>query len=456
MIRAMSLQEVQKVTGGVIMNAAETAFNSVSIDTRTLQPNDLFIAISGPNFNGNKFVSAAVLKKAKAAIISEDLEIKLPVLKVNDTRIALGQIGAMNRGNSTACVIALTGSQGKTTVKEMVAKILSQCGDVHHTKGNLNNDFGVPLSLLEINAQHDFSVIEIGASGPGEVAYCVALAKPQVAHITNVAATHLEGFGDIEGVARAKGELWNGIKDGGVAVINIDDAFADQWRQSAKRSSIISISAEGNVNADYYVENVELNTDLSAGFTLHTPAGIEQIHIKLAGKHNVANALAAAALSMEAGANLKDVKNGLKLLMPVPGRMCNRPGLNSSIIIDDTYNASPASFRAAIDVLCALPGKKMLVIGDMGELGAETETAHSELGIYAREKGVDELFATGKLSKLAADNFGSKAIYKPERDLLVQHIIPALKEGVTLLVKGSRSMGMEKLVQLLIEKEGNP
>lgn len=456
MIRAMSLEEVQKVTGGVLNGASGTVFNSVSIDSRTLQPEDLFIAISGPNFNGNNFVNNAAQGKAAAAIISEEMNISLPVLKVNDTRIALGQIGAMNRENSTACVIALTGSQGKTTVKEMVAEILSQCGDVHYTRGNLNNDFGVPLSLLEINAQHDFSVIEIGASGPGEVAYCVALAKPQVAHITNVADTHLEGFGDIEGIARAKGELWDGIKEGGVAVINIDDTFAKQWCQRAEGKSLITISAKGNVNADYYIKKVALNTDLSADFILHTPAGKEAIHVALAGKHNTANALAAAALSMEAGAKLNDVKNALMRVKPVPGRLCKRAGLNSSTIIDDTYNASPASFRAAIDVLCTLPGRKMIAIGDMGELGADAEAAHSELGTYAREKGLDEFYATGKLSRLAASSFGEKAVYRSERNALAQQIIPCLNKGVVLLVKGSRSAGMEKLVQLLLEKEISP
>jgi UDP-N-acetylmuramoyl-tripeptide--D-alanyl-D-alanine ligase len=451
MIRPMSLQEVQKTTGGELLGA-DVLFNSVSIDSRTIKPGELFIAISGVNFNGNNFVADAEKKEAIAAIVSENIKTDLPILKVADTRKALGSIGAMNRKASTACVIALTGSQGKTTVKEMVADILAECGQVLSTKGNQNNDYGVPLSLLGINPEHDFAVIEIGASAPGEVAYCVALTQPQIAHVTNVAATHLEGFGDLAGVAKAKGELWDGIKEGGVAVINIDEDYSKTWCQRAEDKAVITISAKGKQAANYFLSEISLNNDLSTDFVLHAPAGIASIHLELAGIHNSANALAAAALSMEAGASLDNVCSGLEKVKAIPGRLFRKPGLNSSTIIDDSYNASPSSFRAAIDVLVAHSGKTILALGDMGELGDEAQQAHLDIGSYARKKGVDYLFATGRLSELTACSFGEAAEFDSEREVLAQKIIPMLGPGVTVLVKGSRSAGMEQLVELLLGK----
>lgn len=446
----MSLQEVQASTGGVL-TGGNAVFDSVSIDSRTLQPNELFVAIKGPNFNGNEFVRAAEVRNACGAIVGEPADGYLPSLEVEDTREVLGRMGAMNRARSHACVIALTGSQGKTTVKEMTARILAECGDVTMTRGNLNNDLGVPLSLLKIEAHHEFAVIELGANGPGEIAYTVGLTRPDIGHITNIAGTHLEGFGDLAGVARAKSELWEGIAEGGTAVVNLDDAYAGQFieqiRAQAGARKLVTVSAAGDSRADFFASDISLRDFQGASFVLHSPDGETPVNLAVAGKHNVSNALAAAALAMAAGAGLAQVKSGLEAFVSVKGRMNIVPGLKHATVIDDSYNASPSSFRAAIDVLAITEGVTIVVMGDMGELGSGAQQAHRDIGAYARARGVDYFFGVGPLSRLAVESFGENATYLDDRDQFVSAIKPLLNRAVTVLVKGSRSQGMEKLVQ---------
>ncbi len=457
MIQSFSLKQVQKITGGEL-SGEDVLFNSVSIDSRTLQPGALFVAITGPNFDGNDYINSASEKHAIAAMTNRKCENTLPALRVKDTRLALGKISAMNRELSKACVIGLTGSQGKTTVKEMVGEILSNCGEVFITKGNLNNDLGVPLSLLGINVEHDFAVIEMGANAPGEIAYTAELVKPDIAHITNVAGTHLEGFGDINTVAKSKGELWDSLKSEGIAVLNIDDKFSESWHQQLEKIKVVTVSACGKDTADYYVTDSQISRsllrqrDLST-FTINSAKGSFSIELALPGMHNIANALAAAAISLEAGAMIEDVRAGLKRTQPVPGRLQCRTGLNQSIIIDDSYNASPSSFNAAIDVLSSYQGLKILVAGDMGELGSNAKLAHEEVGRYAKQQGIDFLFCIGELSKYIAEGFGNGAVVGLNKEQLSQEIIPLLDKDVNVLVKGSRSAGMEKLVQKILEKE---
>lgn len=446
----MRLEEVRAVTGGKL-SGNDTAFASVSIDTRTLQEQDLFVALKGPNFNGNEFLTVAEEKRACAAIVSEPVQTRLPTLQVEDSRDALGVIGSLNRSRTTACVIALTGSQGKTTVKEMTAAILSCCGEVIMTRGNLNNDLGVPLSLTSIEEHHEFAVIELGANGPGEIAYTVGLTRPRIGHITNIAGTHLEGFGDLDGVAKAKSEIWQGIEEGGIAVVNQDDAYAEQFvaqiaDQPGERK-IVSVSGNGNTQADYYASEVHLGSLRSCEFTLFTPAGKTHLALQISGRHNISNAVAAAAMAMSAGAGLDDVRRGLERFSPVSGRMNVLEGINKSELIDDTYNASPSSFRAAIDVLGISAGTTVVVMGDMGELGSEEERLHREIGRYAREKGVSHFIAVGRLSRLAAESFGENGVFLEEQEEFLNTIRPLLGESVTVLVKGSRSQGMEKLVR---------
>lgn len=449
----MSLQEIQSVTGGVILGR-DAQFRAVSIDTRTLQANDLFIAIQGPNFDGNDFVKDAAAKNACGAVVSKPCESPMPMLVVADTREALVRIGSLNRDRCDACVIALTGSQGKTTVKEMTAGILGECGQVEMTRGNLNNDLGVPLSLSRIDDHDEYAVIELGANGPGEIAYTVGMTRPTIAHITNIADTHLEGFGDLDGVARAKAEIWQGIEPGGTAVVNLDDDYAGQFidgiRGDAADRKLVTVSAAGNTAADYAAVDITLKGFLGASFTLRSPQGTVGIDLEVVGMHNVRNAVAAAALAMSAGADLAQVKSGLEKFTPVKGRLNILSGLNNAIVIDDSYNASPSSFRAAIDALVLMPGKRIVVMGDMGELGHEAERAHRDIGRYARETGVGYLLGVGPLSALAAESFGEGGVSLEDRTLFADAVHPLMDEETTILVKGSRSQRMEELVQQLL------
>lgn len=451
-IEDMSLQEAQQVTGGVL-TGGNPVFTSVSTDTRTLQPGDFFIALRGPTFNGNSFVELAAQKGACGALVSEFVSPVLPLLTVHDTRIALGQLGAHNRKQSDARVIALTGSQGKTTVKEMAAAILGCRGNVLSTKGNLNNDLGVPLTLLKILREHQYAVIEMGANAGGEIAYTTKLTQPDIAHITNVAPTHLEGFGSLEGVARAKSEIWQGLVPGGTAVVNVDDPNVLECFSAREDLRRVKISASGRQDADYALESWNDKGISGSEFSLCTPQGRFNVKLALPGRHNAANALAAAALAMEAGAGPRDVILGLGDMRSVKGRLNIRKGVRGAILLDDTYNASPSSFRAAIDVLVKQPGIRIVVAGDMGELGTEKEAAHRALGKYALEQGIDYFFGTGTLSQLAVAAFGNKGIHKGNCNDVAAAVLTLLAPGVSVLVKGSRSAGMERVVQQLLEQE---
>lgn len=451
MIEAMTLQQVQQITGGRL--AGGTArFSAVSTDTRTLQAGELFVALQGPNFDGNAFVAAAQQKGACAAIVARPVDVQLPTLQVPDARIALGQLGATNRERSRARVLGLTGSQGKTTVKEMTAAILARLGPVLSTRGNLNNDYGVPLTLLKLDAGHDYAVVEMGANAAGEIAYVTALARPDIALITNIAPTHLEGFGDIAGVARGKAELWAGLPVGGTAILNIDDAQIPTWFRRGDEVRSVTISASGNAAAAYALETWHEKGLAGSEFVLRTPQGRVEIRLALPGLHNAGNALAASALAMEAGATPAQVSAALAGMQAVKGRLSVRRGRQGSVIIDDTYNASPASFRAAIDVLARRGGLRIVVAGDMGELGSEQERAHAELGAYAREQGIEHFFATGELSRLAVAAYGSGS-HADDCEALAAAVLPLLGPHTSVLVKGSRSARMERVVAQLVEQE---
>lgn len=452
MMSSMQLTQLQQITGGVL-HGENRSFDAVSTDTRNLKAGDLFVALKGPNFNGNTFVEAAAAKQAAAALVSEHLGAALPALEVEDTRIALGQLGRHNRLQSTACVIALTGSQGKTTVKEMTATILQQSGAVLSTQGNLNNDYGVPLTLLRIERAHRYAVIEMGANAGGEIAYTTMLAQPDVAHITCVAPTHVEGFGSLAGVALAKAEIWQGLRSEGVAVLNLDDANIMENFIPLPGVRVITISAKGKSLADYRLASLMDEGLAGTRLTLETPQGNVTVALTLPGRHNAANALAAAALALEAGATLSQVKIGLQQMHSVKGRLVIKRGLNGSVILDDTYNASPASFKAAIDVLATQPGTRIIVGGDMGELGSLKDEGHREVGTYAREQGIQHFFATGQLMQEALVAFGNNGVHAVDCAALGALLRPLLNEQVSVLVKGSRSAGMERVVQLLVEQE---
>jgi UDP-N-acetylmuramoyl-tripeptide--D-alanyl-D-alanine ligase len=443
---SMSLSKINTILSGRRIGA-DVTFRQISTDTRTLRPDDLYVALIGDNFDGNDYVDQAFERGACAAVVSRMLNLQLPHIVVQDTTIALGELARMNRLASTAKVVAVTGSQGKTTVKEMIGKILSQNGDVLLTRANLNNQIGVPLTLLELEPHHEYAVIELGASRPGDIAYTVGLACPQVSVLTNAAATHLEGFGDLQGVVRSKGEIIAGLEQGGIAVLNSDAPYFSQWSDIAKERAVVSFGF--NDSADFRARDISIDAGVGSGFSLHTPMGKVHINLKLQGLHNVSNALASAAASMTAGATLIQVKSGLEKMSPVPGRLHQIEGPRNSVLIDDSYNASPASARAAIDVLAEFPGTRVLIMGDMGELGDLAQSAHRDLGYYAREKGIDFVWTIGVLSALIAEGFGKNSSHFQTQETLVKRALDTLDSDFAVLVKGSRSASMNEVVKQL-------
>lgn len=452
-IGSMSLSAVRSAVKGRHYGP-DAHFSRVSTDTRTLRANDLYVALVGETFDGNDFTQQAFAKGACAAVVNDPIPGDWPVLCVADTTQALGEIARLNRLQSTARIVAITGSQGKTTVKEITGSILGVNHSVLVTKANFNNHVGVPLTLLELDASHDRAVIELGASGLGEIAYTVRMTMPHVAVITNAAATHIEGFGDLQGVVTTKGEIIDGLSADGVAVLNADDSNVPAWKARAAGKKVVTFSVRAGANeADYRAADIVLDIGAGVAFTLCTPLGELPVTIGLSGLHNVANAVAAAAASMEAGATLAEVKQGFALVKPVPGRLNILKGPSGSVLIDDSYNASPSSFRAAIDVLAGYRGTRVLIVGDMGELGEQSESAHRELGEYARAQGIDSLWSTGKLSALASEAFGNGGEHFVEQNQLVVKALATLGEGFVALVKGSRSAAMDKVVQKLLAHE---
>ena len=453
MIGSFTLAELATLLAGEL-RGNDVEFDSVSTDTRSLAQSDLFVALKGPNFDGDDYVLAAHDKGACAALVSRFSDCPIPQLRVADTEKALGLIGLQNRDRSDACFVAVTGSQGKTTIKEMTGHILSGVASTLMTQGNLNNAIGVPLTLLRLAADHRFAVMELGANHIGEIAWTTRLVKPSIAVISNATPTHLEGFGSLEGVVQGKGELLEGLSDDGVAVLNRDDPAWPRWRERAGRHKVVSFSLTA-ADAQYRAAGIRLQPGQNTEFQLVTPGGSASISLPLPGQHNVSNAIAAAAATLEAGVALSDVVAGLARTRAVKGRMCVLRGFADSRLIDDTYNASPNSFAAAIKVLCDFPGQKLLVAGDMGELGADSAALHARVGETAKAAGVDHLLTVGRDSAAASAAFGSAARHFASQAELVSVCKTMMNKQTTVLVKGSRSANMDKIVDLLIFNEAN-
>ena len=448
---AKTLGEFAQACGGRL-HGADRSFVDISIDSRTLRAGELFVALRGPSFNGNEFALAAAAAGAAGAVVDAKQDIALPQIVVADVQRALEQAAKHWRESFSLPLVGVAGSNGKTTAKEMTAQILGQAGACLATRGNLNNHIGVPLTLLRIEAQHRYAVVEMGANREGEVAALVAIARPTIGLITNAGAEHLEGFGSLEGVARAEGEMVAGLAADAVAVINADDEFAGLWRASTRARVVTFGMREG---ADFTASDIRVE-GASGGFittfTLSCPLGNAPIELQLAGQHNVSNALAAAAAAVAAGANLDHVVTGLGAMRAVRGRLQLKTARSGAWIIDDSYNANPSSVRAGIEVLAQLEGRKWLVLGGMGELGDFAPVAHTEAGVYAREQGVERLFALGTLASLAAESFGDGAQTFDDTDELARALDAEAGEDVRILVKGSRFNRLERVVEALVRK----
>lgn len=447
----MTLAQIANLLG-LTSAISDVECQGISIDTRTLQPGNLFVAITGARMDGHDYIEEARKKGAAAAIVSRAVNSTLPQLLVEDTTTALGALGAAWRHQFNIPFVAVTGSNGKTTLKNMVAAIMvAACGGdeakVLATQGTLNNHWGLPLTLGRLNRQHQFAVIEMGMNHFGEIEYLTKLTRPQVAIITNAAAAHLEGVGDVAGVARAKAEIFSGMSKDGVAILNRDDAFYTFWHSIIGERPRLTFGMHPDADVRATVNQITEEQDL----TLHTPAGDINVKLPLLGNHNVTNALAATAAALATGIELSAIKAGLENCKPAQGRLQLHQLANGVKVIDDTYNANPFSLSAAVSTLAGFYGKKILVLGDMKELGSEEKTLHHDAGQEIRQAGVDYLFTYGDLSANTARAFGENAYHFNELEKLVTALKPFLYNTTTILVKGSRSMQMEKIVAGLIQ-----
>lgn len=434
------------------LTGADVAFNGVSTDTRKLRAGELFVALSGPHFDGHAFISAARSLGAAGALVGREVKEALPQVVVDDPLTALGVFAKAWRMQFAIPLVALTGSNGKTTTKEMIASILGQRGPVLSTRGNLNNHIGVPLTLLELEAAHWAAVVEMGANHAGEIAYLADLAVPTVGLITNAGPSHLEGFGTVAGVAKAKGEIYEALRQDGCAIINANDAYAPLWRELAGKRRRVEFGVD--VDADFQVASADIECEAGGEqrFILNCAVGRHEIRLPLAGRHNVVNALAATAAATAAGASMTDVVKGLATARSVGSRLRVVNLANGARVVDDTYNANPASLQAALQAVQS--SRLWLVLGDMGELGPSASALHGQAGEGARAAGVERMFSLGKLSAHATDAFGTGAEHFEDISELTECVIGSLEPGVTVLVKGSRSMRMERIVAALQDRVG--
>ncbi|MBB2495539.1 UDP-N-acetylmuramoyl-tripeptide--D-alanyl-D-alanine ligase [Aquipseudomonas ullengensis] len=450
MLKPLLLSEVATALNARVLGA-DVAFAAVSTDSRKIEAGQLFIALSGPNFDGHDYLADVAAKGAVAALVQREVaDAPLPQLLVQDTRIALGQLGALNRAAFTRPLAAVTGSSGKTTVKEMLASILRAGlhGDVLATRGNLNNDLGAPLTLLELAPAHVAAVIELGANHVGEIAYTVGLARPQVAIITNAGVAHVGEFGGPDKIIEAKGEILEGLAADGVAVLNRDDKAFATWQARAAGRPVLSFALHDS-GADFHASDLARDARGCMAFTLQSPAGSARIQLNLLGPHNVTNALAAAAAAHVLGVPLVGIQAGLENLQPVKGRAVAQLAPNGVRVIDDTYNANPISMCAAVDILAGFSGRTVLVLGDIGELGEWAEQGHRDVGAYAAGKA-DALYAVGPLMTHAVQAFGAQGQHFADQASLIAAV--SRESGdTTILIKGSRSAAMEKVVAALLE-----
>jgi UDP-N-acetylmuramoyl-tripeptide--D-alanyl-D-alanine ligase len=444
-----TLSDAARVVGGELIGE-DRPYGCVCTDSRTLKPGALFVALRGPNFDGAAFVQAAAAQGAIGALVERATPGALPQVVVPNTLAALQELAKSWRADFTLPVVAVAGSNGKTTAKEMTAAILSRMGLCMATHGNLNNHIGVPVTLMRLEPSHRSAVIEMGANAIGDVAALMRIAQPTVGLITNAGAEHLEGFGNLDGVAKGEGETVSCLGAEGTAIINADDAYAGYWRgiSGAKRIVTFGVHHTADFTAKNIFQGIERG-EFATRFTLICPLGERAIMLKAGGAHNIGNALAAAAAASAAGASLEDIASGLADFRAVAGRLQLKAGTRGGWIIDDSYNANPSSVRAALELLRSLTGPTWLVLGDMAELGEVSHDSHAHIGSYARDCGIKRLFAMGPLSSRAVETFGSGGEWFADADSLTRRLQAELTPGVTVLIKGSRINRLERVVQAL-------
>jgi UDP-N-acetylmuramoyl-tripeptide--D-alanyl-D-alanine ligase len=446
------LVNLTRVAGGVL-RGDNAVFGPVTTDSRTLEHGALFVALPGERFDGHDFVAEAAARGAAAVLVSRPLDVAVPQVIVSDTLVALSAFARAWRRNSQGVVIGVTGSNGKTTVKEMLGAILSRMGPCLVTQGNLNNHIGVPLTLCRLEPAHRYAVIEMGANHPGEIGHLAGIAEPSVGLVINAGPAHLEGFGGIEGVARGKGEMFEALGLDGTAVINADDRYAAYWHTLVRTTGRV-VTFGIRERADVTATNVAARLGHSgfvSEFDLVASAGRRSVALQLAGEHNIMNALAAAAAALAAGAGLDAIQQGLQSMRPVAGRLEIKPALQGARLIDDSYNANPGSLRAGLRALSEVPGERWLVLGEMAELGAGAPHLHAEIGEFARQCGISRLFAIGAEARHAVEAFGPGATWFASTDELVAAVKPGLKPDLTVLVKGSRVNRLERVTSALVQ-----
>lgn len=448
------LSELAQLLGGEL-RGEDAFFSTTGTDTRALRQGDLFVALRGPNFDGHDYLQQAAERGAVAAMVSQDCGSPLPLIHVRDTRIGLGRLASAWRIKAAPRVVAITGSNGKTTVKEMVASIMSQSHKVLATAGNFNNDIGVPLTLTRLQDE-EVAVIEMGANNPGEIAYLSEMTLPDVALLNNAGRAHLEGFGTVQGVARAKAEILCGLAEDGVFVFNADDEFAAMWQalSSGRQRLTFGVSHPADVSTapdDYRIEWHEAG--FSVHFTINTPDQTIPVSTALAGEHNRMNALAATAAGILLGASGDDVRNGLAAMKPVKGRLCAVAGRQGARLVDDTYNANPDSVLAALTVLQAAPGRRTLVMGDLAEMGGDGNRMMAQIGTAVQRAGIDAFYTCGGASEVASQAYGDGARHFADQARLIEHLQETTGAEDTLLIKGSRSAAMERVVAALAAED---
>ena len=423
----------------------------VSIDSRTLKKGEVFVAIKGPRFDGHQFVKQAVDKGAAAIVVDHPCGLSVPEMIVDDTVDALGQMAKVWRAQFQIPVIGITGSCGKTGTKEMLSAILSEVGETLYTKGNFNNAYGLPLTLLQLNESHQYAVIEMGTSAPGEIRHLVELTKPTVAMITNIAACHIEAFGTLDAISREKSEIYVGLGEDGIAIVNADEPYAADWKSRIEKRHRVTFGH--NSTADVYTDHITLSPD-GAHFELHTPIGVQDCHVPLLGAHVPSNAAAAAAAAMAVGVNINAVVTGLSKVVPVKGRLMPCQLNNGAFLIDDTYNASAKAVENALDLLNSMKGHKIFVMSNMAEMGLDSDHYHRQMGELIKAYEIDQALLTGRQDwlKPTLDAAGKKATYYATHQQLINALKPLIQPDSVVLIKGCRSCHMEVIVDAIKEE----